>query len=264
MRRRACVFAVVVLGLLAGGPLATAEIEPAPTTYVEDRAGLIDAATEQRLIDLLQELEQKTGARIVVVTVETIGGQDVHEYAFERADTWRFGPKRNSASALLLIAKTEERYSIQVGYDWEAVLTDGYVGQVGREYLVPHFQAGRSSQGVFETAAVLAGKIAKSRNVTLSGMPELRSMSRRAPPVSICGAFVPLLFFAALFALSRGRRRGRLFWGMMALTLLSGRPVGYRGGYGGRSGGGFGGGGFGSFGGGGGGGFGGGGASGGW
>ncbi|MFW6153912.1 MAG: TPM domain-containing protein [Planctomycetota bacterium] len=261
MRARTSALLAAMLIVLASGLPAAAKVEPAPATHVDDRAGLIDAATEDKLLNLLRELEEKTGARIIVVTVQTTGGQDIHDFTFERADTWTFGENQTSASALMVLAKADRKYRIEVGYDWEPVLTDGFVGQVGRDYLVPHFRAGRTSRGVYETAAALARKVADERGVTLTGMPALRPVRRRAPALSLCGAFVPLIFFFVLFGLARGRRRGRVFWGLMAASMLMG---GRSGGFGGRSGGfggGFGGGGFG---GGGGGGFGGGGASGGW
>lgn len=256
MISRAPLIALPTLLCLFLSSASAADIGPAPKTYVTDRADIIDSAAEQKLIGLLQELEQKTGARIIVLTVESTGGQDIHQFAFERADKWRFGRNQRSASVLVAVAAKDRKYRFEVGYDWESVLPDGYVGQVGREYFVPHFKAGRYSQGIFEATAALAGKIAVDRGITLTGMPELRPMSRRPGLVRVLTGFLPILFLLLVAGMSRGRNRRALFWGFLAGSMMGGRG-GYRGG-------GFGGGGFGGFGGGGGGGFGGGGASGGW
>lgn len=245
---------LLMLACLLLSAASAGGVEPAPRGYVADRAGIIDAATEQRLTALLVELERKTTARIVVLTVDTTGGQDIHQYAFERADKWKFGANRKGASALVVVAAKDRRYSFQVGYDWEGVLPDGYVGQVGRNYFLPQFRAGRYSQGIFDATALLAGKIAADRNVTLTGMPVIRRPGLRRGPARTLLGLLPLLFFMVVFGLSRRRHRGMLFWGLLAGSMMGGR---------GGSGG-FGGGGFGGFGGGGGGGFGGGGASGGW
>lgn len=235
-------------------PVTAAEIEPAPKTYVTDRAGVIDSAAEQRLTGLLQELEQKTTARIVVLTVNSTDGLDIHQFAFERADQWKFGRNRAGASALVVVAVKDRKYRIEVGYDWEGILPDGYVGQVGRDYFVPNFRAGNYGQGIFEVTAVLAQTIAKEKGVALTGMPKLTMPARRRPVLPCAGGLFPLLMLLMLFS-GRRRSRGLLFWGLLAGSMMGG---------GRSSGGGFGGGGFGSFGGGGGGGFGGGGASGGW
>jgi len=241
-------------------PVASAsDIEPAPKTYVADRADIIDSADEQKLIGLLRELEQKTGARVIVLTVQATDGQDIAQYAFERADKWKFGANRKSASVLVVVARKDRKLRIEVGYEWESVLTDGYVGQVGRTYFVPEFKAGRYSQGIFEGTAVLAQKIAEARGVTLTGMPKVRPMAPQPGLGPALLSLLPLLLLLLLGGMSRSRNRNMLFWG-----LLAGSMMGSRRGYGGYGGGGFGGGGFGGFGGGGGGGFGGGGASGSW
>jgi len=235
-------------------PVTAAKIEPAPKTYVTDRAGVIDSTAEQRLTGLLQDLEQKTGARIVVLTVNSTDGQDIHQFAFERADRWKFGRNRAGASVLVVVAVKDRKYRIEVGYDWEGILPDGYVGQVGRDYFVPNFRAGKYGQGIFEVTAVLAQTIAKEKGVALTGMPKLTMPGRRRPALPCAGGLFPLLMLLMLFS-GRRRSRGLLFWGLLAGSMMGG---------GRSSGGSFGGSGFGSFGGGGGGGFGGGGASGGW
>ena len=253
MPRPRRIFASAALCLVLSAGIATAEIEPAPLTYVADRAGVIDPGMETRLIGLLQELERKTGARIIVLTVDTTDGQDIHQYALERADKWTFGPNRASASALLVVAVGDRNYRFEIGYDVEAVLTDGYVGQVGRDYLVPHFKAGRYGQGIFEATAVLAEKVAAEGGITLTGMPAIRRPVQLPGIVRFILGILPIVFIVALTLLSRGRHRSGLFWGVLLGSMMGG----------GRSGG-FGGGGFGGFGGGGGGGFGGGGAGGSW
>lgn len=242
--------ALLILSCLLLSVASAATVEPAPKTFVTDRADIIESATEQRLTGLLQELEQKTTARIIVLTVNSTDGQDIHQFAFERADQWKIGPNQSSASVLVVVAVKDRKYRIEVGYDWEGILPDGYVGQVGRDYFVPHFQAGRYGQGIFEVTAVLAQTIAQEKGVTLTGMPKLTMPSSNRSFLPFGGAIFPILLLLMLFS---GKRRGRglMFWGLLAGTMLGG----------GRS---SGGGGFGGFGGGGGGGFGGGGASGSW
>jgi len=253
---KASLIALLTLPCLFLPAASAGEIEPAPKTYVTDRADIIDSATQQKLTGLLQELEQKTGARIIVLTVQSTNGQDIHQFAFERADKWKFGANKKSASVLVVVAAKDRKYRFEVGYEWGGVLPDGYVGQVGRDYFVPHFKAGRYSQGIFEATAVLAQRIAGDSGMTLTGMPKLRPIARHPGFVRMLLGFLPILLLLFVVGMSRSRNRNMLFWG-----LLVGSMMGGRGGYGG---GGFGGGGFGGFGGGGGGGFGGGGASGGW
>ena len=250
---KASLISLWTLSCLLLSVASAATVEPAPKTFVADRAGIIESAIEQRLIGLLQELEQKTGARIIVLTVNSTDGQDIHQFAFERADQWKFGSNQAGASVLVVIAAKDRKYRIEVGYDWEGTLPDGYVGQVGRDYFVPHFRAGRYGQGIFEVTAVLAQTIAQEKGVALTGMPKLTMPSRRRSLLPFGGGIFPILMLLMLFG-GRRRSRGFLFWGLLAGSMMGGH----------RSYGGGGGGGFGGFGGGGGGGFGGGGGGGSW
>jgi uncharacterized protein len=244
--------------------LSAADIESAPRTFVEDRAAVLNAGTKQQLIGLLQELEQKTNARIIVLTVDSTSGRDIHQYAFERADQWKFGANQKSASILIVIAVKDRKYRIEVGYEHEAVITDGFAGDVGRYYFQPDFKAGNYNRGILNGTAAISQKIAQEQNVTLTGMPKLSPVKPKSNPFAslFSGIFFLLFIMLAMLGRSRGSTRSLLFWGL--LTSLGGGRGGLGGGGGRFGGGGFGGGGFGSFGGGGGGGFGGGGAGGSW
>ena len=241
-------------------PVQAAKVEPAPKTYVSDRAGVIDSGNERQLVGLLQELEQKTQSRFVVLTVNTTGGVPIEDYALERARQWKFGTSRKGASVLVVVAVKDKKFRVETGYRHEGALPDALIWKITEDYFKPNFRKNRFSRGIFEGTAALAAVAAKEKGVTLTGMPRLSSpRTRRVRGVGI--GFVPILLFFLLAGFSRGRSRNALFWGLMAGSMF-GRGGGF-GGSGGFGGGG-GGGGFGGFGGGGGGGFGGGGVSGGW
>jgi uncharacterized protein len=241
-----------------GNGSAFAAIEPAPDSYVADRAGVIDTGTQQQLIAMLQELEQKTKSRIIVLTVDTTGDIPIEDYALERGRQWEFGSNLLGASALVVVAVKDRKYRIETGYKHEGVLPDAFVWKVGNDYFKPYFKQGNFAQGILAGTAVLANEIAQEHGVTLTGMPELKQNSK--PSAAPCAGVLFPLLFVLLMLLSGRRSRSMLFWGLMAGSMFGGR---------GRQSGGFGGGGgfsggFGGFGGGGGGGFGGGGAGGHW
>jgi uncharacterized protein len=256
---------LILLFFIVGIGVCRAALEPAPTTYVEDRAGVMDSTTKQQLIGLLQELEQKTTARVVVVTVETTGGIPIQQYSFERADKWKFGANQKGASALVVVAVKDREYFTQVGYNLEGVLPDSLTGSIGREYFVPYFKAGQYGKGIWVGVSVMAQTIAKEKGVTLSGMPKLRTSRTQSHQVnSVASPCCAILgFILVIWVVAKLARQSP--WVLVAWLMAEMLSSGGRGGssWGGR-GGGFGGGGFGGFGGGGGGGFGGGGAGGKW
>lgn len=228
---------------------------PPPQRYVEDRADIVNESVEQGLNGYLQELEQKTGAQVVVLTVRTTGSMPVEMYAIELATRWKLGQKGKDNGALIVIAKDDRAYRIEVGYGLEGVLPDSLCGSIGRTYFVPYFRQGKYSEGIYQGVVALVHEVAGESGVKITGMPDINKLRKKAQ-----GRQSPLLFlFLVLFLLPVILRR--LLYRRGYASYWGGPPIFFGGnqGFGGRGSGGFG-----SFGGGMGGSFGGGGASGRW
>ncbi|HZW76091.1 MAG TPA: TPM domain-containing protein, partial [Caldimonas sp.] len=76
--------AVAVAALAALAHAASPAVSP-PQGFVTDRADVIDPATREKLTRLLEELQQKTGAEIAVLTVDTTAPLDDFTYAMQVA-----------------------------------------------------------------------------------------------------------------------------------------------------------------------------------
>ena len=252
--------AAVIFCLLVVSVALPANIPDQPQRYVVDLAAIVDDATENRLDGYLQELEQKTSAQMIVLTIPSLEVESIEDFSIRIAhDKWKLGQKGKDNGVLFLIAFKDRKYRIEVGYGLEGVLPDSLVGSMGRNILVPYFRKGDYSDGIFATTLAIANKIAADAGVKIEGMPLIKyqtSPEGSGKPVSPLSVIIGILFFIIIGILFVKNPRAFL------LFLLFSSMGGRRGSWGG--GGGFGGGGFGSFGGGGGGGFGGGGASGGW
>jgi uncharacterized protein len=245
--------AFLALGLLG---LAAAADPPLPRLqgFVTDDAGVIAPEVRARLTRLIEELREKTGAEIAVVTVQSTAPLDDFTYAMRLAEAWKPGRKGEDTGVVFLVAVRDRRLRVLVGYGLEGVLPDGLVGAIQDEEVVPRFRAGQVGEGIWHGVAALAGRIADARGVTLTGAP-----ARRTGPPQPVSIPIPLWVVALVLLLivafmlyhqaSSGprrmqRRRGGYYptgWGPFD---------GYDGGFGG-GGGGFGGFGGGSFGGGG-------------
>ncbi|MDT8301058.1 MAG: TPM domain-containing protein [Sedimentisphaerales bacterium] len=237
-----------------------------PSHYVEDYANVINASQERSLNGILQELEQKTGAQYIILTVVTMGGMSIEQFSIELAEKWKLGQKGKDNGMLFVLAKNDRKWRFEVGYGLEGFITDQYCGRVGREVLVPYLKKGNYSEGIYQANLTIVQNIATKAGVALTGMPKMapigsqRRNVRRGLP---CCSILPVLIFMFLIFGGGGRGRGMGLWFFLPFMLGG---FGGHGGYGrsGSFGGGSFGGSFGGFGGGMGGGFGGGGASGGW
>jgi uncharacterized protein len=234
---------------------------PRPTNYVNDFAGVLDAATQARLNDLCQQVEQKAQAQIAVVTVKSVDGQDVVSYAVALYQKWGIGAKGKDRGVLILVATDDHKYWTTVGYGLEAILPDGKVGGFGRE-MVPLLRSGDYAGAVNLMTSSVASVIAQDAGVTLENQPPVvvprgrPAPSRGLPPIVVI-LIIIFVVIPILRAIFRGggpgqRGGGSGFWSGLLWGSLLGNMGGGRGGFGGGGfgGGGFGGGGFGGFGGG--------------
>jgi uncharacterized protein len=191
---------------------------PAPTGFVNDYAGVIDAATKQRLEQRLLDFKNKNNPPIelAVAVVKTTGERPIFDYSLAVARGWGIGAKQDdNPSALLFIAVDDRKYFTQVSKDLEDELPDGLVGQLQRQNLVPAFRQGNYSKGVADTIEAYIRTI--ETRTSGGGVPETAAtenvgnqQGRRRDSASPCNFVVCLiiLFVLMLVIFSRRGRKG--------------------------------------------------------
>jgi uncharacterized protein len=243
---------------------------PALTETVNDFAHVIDANSRAELDRRIRALRAATGDVLVVATVPTYQPYgSIEEYAVKMFENGGrgIGDKGKDNGLLIVVAIQDRKVKIEVGYDLEGFIPDGFAGQTIREAIGPAFRQGQYGAGLLAASTRLINRIGEQRGVTIPDVPVDRSTQASRTRHFPFG--VVFWIIVAIIVFSRGNRQGpRRYWGGGPWSGWSGGvgPFG-GGGFGGSGGGfgggggGFGGGGFGGFGGGG---SGGGGASGGW
>lgn len=239
---------LLLLGLLLLWPPSAGALDVPPLSgHVNDRAGLLRPETALKLEHFLSEFERSDSTQIVVLTIPSLEGESVEQYALKVAEGWGIGQKGKDNGAVLLIARDERKIRIEVGYGLEGRLTDMLSGRIIANEISPRFKAGNFNDGI------VAGVVAMAEAVRGEYQGTGRTTGKKKER-SPWGLLLLLLFLGpGMMLLSGGRRSGVSHHRRGGFYV--GGPFG-----GGGFGGGFGGGGFG----GGGGGFGGGGSSGGW
>jgi uncharacterized protein len=234
---------------------------PNPTDYVSDFAHVLSPEAIARLDSVCAELDHsQANAKIAVVTVKSLDGDDAADYANQLETHWKMGDKNRGANryAMVFLAVDDHKYRIEVGYGLEGILNDAKVGDFGRE-MVPLLKANDYDGAVTQAVGEVAQVIAEDAKVTLTDQP---AMQEPVPHHHSSGVnWIKLIIILIVILLYLFRVLGS--WGLFGLwgMGLFGGGRSWGGGGGGFGGGG--GGGFSGFGGGGGG-FGGGGAGGSW
>src|SRR5687767_4850165 len=80
---------------------------PKPAGRVTDLANVIDAGTEAEINSRLEELERQTSSEIAVVTVPSLDGVPVDDYAVRLFKEWGIGQAKQDNGVLILVAPTE-------------------------------------------------------------------------------------------------------------------------------------------------------------
>lgn len=140
---------------------------PAPTGFVNDYTGLIDAATKQQLETKLKGLKDTTNpsVEIAVAVVKTTGDRQIYDYSIAVARGWKIGSKEDdNPSALLFVAIDDRKYFTQVSKDLEDELPDGIVGSLQRQFLVPEFRKGNYGKGISDTIDAYIDRIRNAGN----------------------------------------------------------------------------------------------------
>jgi len=237
--------------------------KPTLQTSVYDYANVLSATEKAQLEEKLIKYSDSTTTQIVIVTIETLKGEDIGILTPKWGQTWGIGgTAKNDNGVLILLAKAERKIWISAGYGLEDRLTAGIGGEITRNIIIPEFKAGSYYKGLDKGTDALIdvfkGKYKGERVKTTKdkGFPIL--------PIIIIVIIILVLISRNKGGGNSGNRGGGIGPSLLDVIILSslGRNSGGGGFGGGSSGGGFGGGGFG--GGFGGGGFSGGGSGGGW
>src|SRR6266702_5159833 len=207
LSRIALILGLVFLGVSFTAAEGIKQIRP--TGYVTDLAGAIGAETRARLETLCAEVEQKTGAQMAIVTVGSLEGESVENYAVDLYKQLGVGGKKDNRGVLLLVAPNERKYRIEVGYGLEPVINDARAGDAGRA-MVPSLRQGDYGSAIEAGAWQLAKYIADDAHVTLSGQPPVTRVrhSNRGGGIGIFWFIVGLIILFSFLGRSSGTRMG--------------------------------------------------------
>lgn len=240
--------ALILLLLAAGQALAaTASDVPRLAGRVNDYANLLTRPQSEQLEQTLAQYERETGNQVAILTVPSLGGQDIESYSIRVAEAWKIGQKGKDNGVILVVAPNDRRVRIEVGYGLEGVLPDILAARIIRSVLTPAFQSGQYYTGIAGAVDAIM-RVSRGGEFTAPPSPaqgEYQQVStgphsRRAPQPHL-GAREMLSFGVGLILLilMLSTRTGRwLLFYMMLSGVTGGRGGGRSSGGGGSFGGG--------------------------
>ena len=227
---------------------------PDPPRLVNDFAHVMQPQEADALEQKLVAYDDSTSSQIAVVTVPTIGDNDLFDYAQKLYQAWGIGRKGKDNGVLILVAVKEHQVRIHTGYGLEGAIPDALTKRIGDNTFAPAFKQGQYYAGLDRGTDQL---IALARGEYKADPADAQRRGRRSRDSSgsgagfwiIIGVLVLVFLLRSRGGGGRGGRGG--FGGGFMPPIIFGDFSGGRGVFGGGGGGfGGGGGGFGGFGGG--------------
>lgn len=225
--------------------------KPAVANAVNDYAGLFSSSQRSKVESALVEFARKTSNRIVVVTVDDLGGMPASEFAFELGESWGVGSDKFDNGVVFLIKpKTRDSKGevfIAVGYGLEGAIPDAVAKRIIETKVLPRFRQNDYYGGLVDALNVImplaAGEITSEEVMDDGG--------GAAMVISVLVLLGLILLIGGIFRGGGKNMGGHNHRGPDVLDMIflgsmlggSGRSSGGSGGFGGFGGGSFGGGG---------------------
>lgn len=146
MYRLQCFLILIMLALVPFSALALDV--PQLTGRINDYARILSPGATSMLEQKLAAFEKDTSTQVVVLTVPSLQGDDIDQFAIRVADQWKIGQKGKDNGAILILAQAERKVRIEVGMGLQGVLPDITAGRIIRDVMRPYLRNSDFDGGV--------------------------------------------------------------------------------------------------------------------
>lgn len=182
---------------------ASPPLVPEPIGYVSDYGRVIDPTDERRLADISCELERKTGVRVRVLTIPSLGGMDIDHVSPMLLKAW--GDSAEAARTILILdAIAEKKVRIELGAGLGNAVTPDVSRTVQQQVMMPLLSKGDRGEAYLLAVTEISVAIGLAERVALYSVPgylklqpavyraDARDQPKKLPELLL---FVPLLIF---------------------------------------------------------------------
>lgn len=147
--------------------LVDAMVKPTSAFYVNDYANVLSEETEKYIVSQSSKLNAIDGTQIVVVTIPSLEGETIENYANKLFNEFGIGDSKNNNGLLLLLALEERMFRVEVGYGLEGILPDGKTGRFQDQYIIPYLKNNDWDNGIINGYNAFYKDIVEQRNLKI-------------------------------------------------------------------------------------------------
>lgn len=177
--------------------------------FIADEANLLSPQVENDLNMTLWDLQKKSGADLVVVTLPTLNGRTVEDVAIDIGRSYKLGAVGKNNGVVFLTAPNERKMRIELGTGLENKISIRTLESIRDEDILPYYKKNDYENGIRRGAYVLANTVAMAENVQLKTQgncpPKTTSSSNSRNRENYPWWIWPIAIIMSIFS-PRGRR----------------------------------------------------------
>ena len=194
---------MLIFTILAFYYTTSAVVSPKSNFYVNDYADVLSKETENYILNSNIDLQSKTKAQIVVVTVKTLDGKTIEEYATELFREFGIGDKEKNNGVLLLCSTGDRMFRIEVGYGLEGALPDGKTGRIQDQYIIPYLKNNNYDEGIKNGFSAILEEVCKEYNIEIQGAQKSKLVKDSSDEVFMILIIISLIISAIMKFISK-------------------------------------------------------------
>ncbi len=140
--------------------------------FVYDQDKCINDEIEMEINFMIKELKEKTGAEFAIVSVTSLSGYTIEEYANELFNALGIGKSGEDNGVLLLFSQSDNRVRLEIGRGLEGCLNDAKCGRILDSNFVPYREEGDYTKATRNTVIAALNVIAEEYQVELENVGE--------------------------------------------------------------------------------------------
>ena len=137
--------------------------------FVLDQGEILSPEQESQLNFVSETLYRDLQVDLNVVTVASVQEGSTKELATELFNTWEIGDPERNTGFLILLSVGDRRMEMETGYGLESVLSDGWLGAMQQQDMVPLFKQGDYGAGLMAGMEEIEIRLRAKSDAVLEG-----------------------------------------------------------------------------------------------
>jgi uncharacterized membrane protein YgcG len=135
---------------------------------VSDFAGIIEPGFEQKIYDVIVDIEDRTTAEVAVITLDSLEGMSIDDAANKLFNKFGIGKKIQNNGVLLLISCSDGQFRFELGYGLEDMIDKKMRKALIEKIMGPEFKREHFGPAILKFLLKVRARISRSRMSNLS------------------------------------------------------------------------------------------------